>query len=165
MSMRTIRAMIPIALMWGIAWAMIGVVFVLVLEGIRRWPLDLTGLLGLFALTPTPIVILGCAGMLAGAVFGATLSRAEQGKSLDTLSVKRTAAWGALGGFAFSLAGLTLISSLFGIQEALTEMAFIWLGVATVSGAGSAAASLAIARKGRPGVLEEAVELSRIGGG
>ena len=162
--MRTIRAVLPISLTWGAVWASVGAV-IAVVEWLRYVPLELASLPRLPSQLVAPMTILGTAGFLGGTVFGLLLARREQGKTLETLSTARIAAWGAVGGITFVFAGLALGAALFGIADTLAGPELLWFGAAAGCGAISAAGSLAIARKGTPGLLEEAAEMQRLGSG
>lgn len=154
MIMRTIRAVLVTALTWGVAWSVVGALFGLF--EFFRFPPESSYFLALRFYLVGPMTVLGIAGLLGGAAFAALLSRAERGQSLDTIASWRAAAWGALGGLAFSAAGVGLAASTFGVREVLDLATIFWAAVAAVCGAISAAGSLAIARKGTPGLLEEA---------
>jgi hypothetical protein len=160
MTIRTIRAMLVTAVTWGVAWAVIGTMIGL-LEFFRSPP-ESSYFLALRLLLVGPMTVLGVAGLLGGAAFAAVLSRAERGQRLDTIATWRAAAWGALGGLAFSAAGLALVAAMFGARGLLHVMVPVWTAVAAACGAISAAGSLAIARKGTPGLLEEAAAMQRL---
>jgi hypothetical protein len=159
---RTIRAVLMTALIWGIAWTAVGAMIGL-LEYFRAPP-ESSYLLALRLVLTGPMVVLGFAGLHGGGTFAAVLSRAERGETLDTISPWRAGAWGAVGGIAFSAAGVGLAAFSFGVREVFDLATIFWAAVAAVCGAASAAGSLAIARKGTPGLLEEAAEMQRLGG-
>ncbi len=162
MNMRTLRAVFLTAAIWGIAWTAVGAV-IGVLE-LFRFPPESSYFLALRLYLIGPMVVLGIAGLLAGGTFAAVLSRAERGETLDTISPWRAAAWGAVGGLAFSAAGVGLAAFSFGLREVLDLATMVWAAVAAGCGALSAAGSLAIARKGTPGLLEEAAAMQRVRG-
>jgi hypothetical protein len=81
-------------------------------------------------------------GFLIGSLFGAILVRAERGRGVSSLSLIRFATWGALAGGAFSAAIAVLPGS------TLRPSVPIAIGLMSVIGAVSAAASLALARLG-----------------
>lgn len=162
MRLRTVRAVLFTAAIWGMAWAVIGAMIGL-LQYLRSPP-ESAYLLVLRMLLTGPMTVLGVAGLLAGGTFAAVLSRAERGRTLETISARRAAAWGALGGLAFSLAGAALVARNFGLAPLIHVGVLFWTGVAATCGALSAAGSLAIARKGTPGLLEEAAAMQRVRG-
>ena len=165
MFMRTTRAAFVTALTWGVVWAGVGA-----LMGLYRlmrapagpWPSPLLNLLALAV--GGPMLILGVAGVLSGAAFAILMSGAERGKSLSGLATWRAGVWGALGGLAFSAGMIALMANQFGLDDPATQLAFRWVVTATTLGVISAAGSLAIARKGTPGLLEEAAEMQRLSG-
>jgi hypothetical protein len=159
--MRTIRAALPIALTWGIAWGLVGAMIGMV-GFIRNIPLG-RATFGLFlGIVVTPAALLCATGILSGLLFAAALRWMEQGRTLDTFSGWRAAGWGAVAVFVFSQLIVGLIALTFGLSDALDFSVLRLTGVAAVCGAISAAASLAIARKGTPGLLEEAAEVQRL---
>ena len=161
--MRTIRAAFVTALTWGVAWAIVGLFFGLAAVS-RGWP-ESTDLLRTMSIIITgPTLVLGIAGMLSGATFAAVMSRGERGKTLEGVSMWRAGGWGAVGGLVFSVVSMVLILNRFGFGEAAAGAAVRWIGTATTLGVLSAAGSLAIARKGTPGLLEEAAEMQRLSG-
>jgi hypothetical protein len=87
----------------------------------------------------------GAFGFVAGVTFSGLLGLLEGRRRFDQMSLPRFAGWGAAGGF--------LLSAIFVLAVALGEdPAFLWnlvvLGpIFAVAGAGSAAGSLALARR------------------
>jgi len=159
-NLRTIRAAFPIALTWGIAWGLVGAMVGMV-GFLRNIPLG-RATMGLFlGIVVTPMALLSAVGIVSGAIF-ATAMRLEQGRTLNSLSIWRAAAWGACGVFIFSQTVVGLIAVTLGISEAFNLSVLRLTGVAAVCGAISAAGSLAIARKGTPGLLEEVAEMQRV---
>ncbi len=126
--LRRIRGAIGMGLTWGIAWFGAGIVLLLVV-GVGA------------ADVPFPLGF-GLFGFLAGATFSAVLGIAEGRRRFDQMSLPRFAAWGAVGGL--------LLSGIFVLVAALggdTTLDILVLGpVFALSGAGSAAGSLALAR-------------------
>lgn len=132
--LRRIRGAIGMGLTWAAAWFGAGMIMVL-------------GLLldtGARADVPFPIVF-GAFGFVAGVTFSGVLSLVDGRRRFDQMSLPRFAGWGAAGGF--------LLSTIFVSAVALAgDRAFVWnlvvLGpVFAVAGAGSAAGSLALARR------------------
>jgi hypothetical protein len=160
--MRTIRAVLLTAVIWGIAWAVVGALFGL-FEFFRSPP-ESSYFLALRLDLTEPMTVLGIAGFLAGATFASVMSRLDRGASLQRLSLPRVAVWGAVGGLGFAIALGALVVGEVGLIAALWPRAAIWTTVAAACGALSAAGSLAIARQGTPGVLEEAEAMQRIAG-
>ncbi len=104
---------------------------------------------------PFPIM-LGALGFVAGVAFSGVLRLVEGRRRFDQMSLSRFAAWGAGGGLALS-ATFVLAVSLAG------DPAFLWnlvvVGpVFAVAAAGSAAGSLALARRTHDRELLETTE-------
>ena len=104
---------------------------------------------------PFPFMF-GAAGFVAGVIFSGVLGLVEGRRRFDQMSLPRFAAWGAAGGF--------LLSATFFLAVSLAgDPAFLWnlviVGpVFAVAAAGSAAGSLALARRAQDGELPETTE-------
>jgi hypothetical protein len=133
--LRRIRGGIGMGLTWAAVWFGAGMIMMLGL-------LLITGSTG--ADVPYPLGF-GAFGFLAGVTFSAILGLAERRRRFDQMSLPRFAGWGAGGGF--------LLSAIFVSAVALAEdPAFLFnlviLGpIFAAVGAGSAAGSLALARR------------------
>ena len=98
----------------------------------------------------------GAFGFVAGVTFSGVLGLVEGRRRFDQMALPRFAGWGAAGGF--------LLSAIFVLAVALAEdPAFLWnlvvLGpIFAVAGAGSAAGSLALARRAEDREFLEASE-------
>lgn len=140
--LRRIRGAIGIGLTWAIAWFGAGMLLLLVVGfGAADVPFPL-----FFALL----------GFLAGVTFSGVLGIVEGRRRFDQMSLPRFAGWGAVGGL--------LLSGLFAWAAGLgTE--FLVLGpVFALAGAGSAAGTLALARKAEEReLLEAGVDTARRG--
>ena len=151
---KRIRAVFGTALTWAAAWLGVGTVVGLVLGVVFGSPMAaVAGLAPLFAV----------AGFLAGATFSAVLALAEGRHTFDEMSLPRFATLGALG-------GVLLSGFLFLIGMGFSSPVVGWViavGALTLLGAGSAAGSLALARRAEDGDLLEAGEkaLGQIEGG
>lgn len=150
--LRRIRGAIGMGLAWGLAWFGAGMILLLGL-------LLSTGSTG--ADVPYPLGF-GALGFIAGVTFSGVLGLLEGRRRFDEMSLPRFAGWGAAGGFLFS--------ALFVSAVALGEdPAFLWnlvvLGpVFAVAGAGSAAGSLALARKAEDReLLDASVDVGEVG--
>ena len=121
-----IRGTLGMGLTWAAAWLGGGTIVGLVLVGGG----------GVLALAQIA-VMLTVASFVGGVIFSAVLGIAEGRRRFDEMSLPRFAAWGAVGGLLMSLliggGGLPVIMA-----------AFMLLG------AGSAAGSLALARRADP---------------
>jgi hypothetical protein len=100
--------------------------------------------------------MLGAFGFVAGVIFSGVLGLVEGRRRFDQLSLPRIAAWGAVGG--------VLLSATFVLAVSLTgDPTFLWnlvvVGpVFAAAAAGSAAGSLALARRAQDRELPEATE-------
>jgi len=98
----------------------------------------------------------GVAGFVAGVLFSGVLGLVEGRRRFDQMSLPRFAAWGAAGGL--------LLATTFVLAVSLSgDPAFLWnlllVGpLFAVAAAGSAAGSLALARRARDGELLDATE-------
>jgi hypothetical protein len=140
--LRRIRGAIGIGLTWAFTWGAAGALVTLgflVRTGSRP---D----------APFPIMF-GAAGFIAGLIFSGVLGLVEGRRRFDEMSLGRFAAWGAAGGAALATAFVSGVS-LSG------NPAFLWnlvvVGpVFAIAAAGSAAASLALARRAKDQALLE----------
>lgn len=130
--LRRARAAIGMGLLWALVWAPIAVLVGLAVDPDgsmdEMWP----------AIGAYP-------GFLGGVVFSIVLAILARRRRLEELSIARVAGWGAL-------AGLVVGSFPFAIGEPTSAMP-LWklattvIGSITLLSAGSAAASLALARR------------------
>ncbi len=123
--LRRIRGAIGMGMTWAAAWFGAGLILLLVV-GVGA------------ADVPFPLFF-GLLGFLAGATFSAVLGIVEGRRRFDQLSLSRFAGWGTLGGLLLS--GILVLAAGLGGQ-------FLVLGpVFALAGAGSAAGTLALARR------------------
>ncbi len=132
--LRRIRGAVGTGLTWAAAW--FGAGMILLLGSVL-----VTG--GTGADVPYPLGF-GAFGFLAGVTFSGVLGLVEGRRRFNQMSLPRFAGWGAAGGF--------LLSALFVLAVALNDPAFlrnlvVLAPVFAVAGAGSAAGSLALARR------------------
>ena len=128
--LKRIRGAVGTGLTWAAAWSGVGAILSLVIGGF----------VGFYA---TVFAIMGFVG---GAVFSGVLGITEGRRTFDEMSLSRFAVWGAVGGVAV---GGILVSMLF-VGGPLTLGSVLIAGVVTLMGAGSAAGSLALARRANP---------------
>ena len=143
--LRRIRGAIGMGLTWAAAWGGAGTI------------VSLGFLLRTGSRPDAPFpLMLGAAGFVAGLIFSGVLGLVEGRRRFDQMSLPRFAAWGAAGGF--------LLAATFVLGVSLSgDPGFLWnlvvVGPAfAVAAAGSAAGSLALARRARDRVLLEATE-------
>jgi hypothetical protein len=149
--LRRIRGAIGTGLTWAVAWGGAGTIVML-------------GFLlrtGSRPDAPFPLVF-GVFGFVAGVIFSGVLGLVEGRRRFDQMSLPRFAAWGAAGGF--------LLAAAFVLAVSLTgDPAFLWNLVVVgplfaVAAAGSAAGSLALARRAQdPGLLETTEDVTAVG--
>jgi hypothetical protein len=143
--LRRIRGAIGMGLTWAAAWGLAGTITMLGFLLVTGSRPD----------APFPLLF-GAFGFVAGAMFSGVLGLVEGRRRFDQMSLPRFAAWGAIGGFLLS-ATFVLAVSLAG------DPAFLWnlvvVGpVFAVAAAGSAAGSLALARRAQDRELLEGTE-------
>ena len=143
---RRIRGAIGLGLAWGTAWFAAGLALALAFPGAADVPF---------------FVVWGGLGFVGGVAFSAVLGIVEGRRSFDQMSLPRFAAWGGAGGLV--LAGLFVsAAALFGELTPLRHLGLLAPVFAAV-GAGSAAGSLALARRVRdPDSLEGGRDARRI---
>ena len=143
--LRRIRGAIGMGLTWAAAWGGAGTIVMLGFLLVTGSRPD----------APFPLMF-GAFGFVAGVIFSGVLGLVEGRRRFDQMSLPRFAAWGAAGGFLLS-ATFVLAVSLAG------DPAFLWnlvvVGpVFAVAAAGSAAGSLALARRAQDRELLEMTE-------
>jgi hypothetical protein len=150
--LRRIRGAVGTGLTWAAAWFGAGMILMLGLVLV-------TGSTG--ADVPYPLGF-GAFGFVAGVAFSGVLGVVEGRRRFDQMSLPRFAAWGAAGAF--------MLSAMFVTAVALVEgPSFLWnlavLGpVFSLAGAGSAAGSLALARRAEEREsLESGEDLAEVG--
>ena len=143
--LRRIRGAIGMGLTWAAVWGGAGTITMLGFLLVTGSRPD----------APFPLMF-GAFGFVAGVIFSGVLGLVEGRRRFDQMSLPRFAAWGATGGFLLS-ATFVLAVSLAG------DPAFLWnlvvVGpVFAVAAAGSAAGSLALARRAQHRELLETTE-------
>src|SRR5579872_2657786 len=106
--LRSLRGLAGIGVLWGTAWgtALALLDFILWLTLVRHWPVHQP--LGHSMLVES---LFGFAiGFIGGASFAVLLGIAERKRSVDGLSVRRTALWGALAAALFAYPSMFLRS-------------------------------------------------------
>ena len=149
---RRIRGALKMGATWAIGWIPIGAITGL-----------LTGLFFGFSLPGIVInygLMFSVLGFLGGSIFSAVVSIADGRRRFDQLAIPRFATWGGVGG---SILGLSAVGiGLVGLTFSSLGVAVV--GVLTLLGSGSAAATLALARVSETTeLLEESEDVRRIG--
>jgi hypothetical protein len=143
--LRRIRGAIGMGLVWGVAWGLAGSLVTLgflVRTGSRP---D----------APFPILF-GFFGFVAGVIFSAVLGVVEGRRRFGQMSLPRFAAWGAIGGLVLATTFVLTIS--LGGDPAFLQYLLVLGPVFAAAAAGSAAGSLALARRAQDRALLEATE-------
>lgn len=150
--LRRIRGAIGMGLTWAAAWFGAGMIMLMAL-------LLATGSTG--ADVPYPLGF-GAFGFVAGVTFSGVLGLVEGRRRFDQMSLPRFAGWGGVGGF--------LLAAIFVFAVALTEDSSFLANLAFlgpifgVAGAGSAAGSLALARRAEDReLLEDSEAVADVG--
>ncbi len=137
--LKRIRGALGIGLTWAAVWGGFGFILALVVGGIRGDPFALLG----------DSVFYAAMGFIGGAIFSTVLGIAEGRRRFDEMSLWRFAGWGLAGGL--------LVPMLLGVE-------WLFVGLYTLLGAGSAAGSLALARRADDReLLEHGADVADIG--
>lgn len=148
--LKRIRGAVGMGLTWAVSWSAIGAVVAVgtIPAGSRS--------LELIALFAAQFAALGFVG---GAAFSVVLAVTEGRRRFDQMSLPRFAVWGALGGLMMWAARESVMSFLGSVGvPGLTLVYAISGGIIVLLGAGSAAGSLALARRVHDQELLEAGE-------
>ena len=135
-------------LTWAVGWALFGILIGVASKLLPGLPWD-----AFFEFFDAPLPALAIPGFVAGALFSTVLGIAGRRRRFDELSLPLIAAWGALGGLLLSLVPAVLVAV--GLATLGRPGLGLWQITATISGpltllsAGSASASLLLARRGR----------------
>jgi peptidoglycan/LPS O-acetylase OafA/YrhL len=143
--LRRIRGAIGMGLTWAAAWGGAGTLVMLGFLLVTGRRPD----------APFPLMF-GVFGFVAGIIFSGVLGLVEGRRRFDQMSLPRFAAWGAAGGFLLS-AAFVLAVSLAGNPAFLWNLVVVGPAFA-VAAAGSAAGSLALARRAQDRELLETTE-------
>ncbi len=144
--LRRIRGALGTALTWAVGWGVVGAI-----TGV------LEVVLGGDPVAAIPVVAgwvgasFGLAGFIGGAIFSTVLGVVEGRRSFDQMSLPRLALWGGVGGV---LVGALLVAN----GAAIGLFSAITIALLPLLAAGSAAGSLALARRAEDKELLEAGE-------
>lgn len=152
---RRVRGALGMGLTWAVGWAPVGAVLGSVLWAVHGPPLTLMQVMTLNATT------LGVLGFVGGTIFSILLRLGVKGSSFDKLTLPRFAAWGGAGGLL--LGTLAVAAGLWGASS-VPLIGVTVAGAATLLGAGSAGASLAIARQANDrDLLDDGMDVAGVG--
>lgn len=146
---RRVRGALGMGLTWAFGWAPMGAVLGSVLWLIQDPPL------GIMRIVTINATALGVLGFIGGTIFSTVLRLAAGSKRFDELTLPRFAALGAGGGLV--LGALAVGVGLWGAST-VPVLGVAVAGAATLLGAGSAAGTLALARRADEAELLEAGE-------
>ena len=144
---KRVRGAVGMGIVWAIGWAGFGLLIGATSLVTPFLPWDT-----FFKYFDAPLPTLGVPGFVCGAFFSVVVGVAGRRHRFQDLSVKRFAAWGALGGLLLSLVPAAFV--LFG-QGQLAEGLSLWKATAVICppfmllGAASAAGTLMLARRTR----------------
>jgi hypothetical protein len=148
---RRLRGMIGMGVTWAVPWGIVGglisVVQILLAVGTNPAPARVA--LQVFL---TIGAFWAVWGFVWGVAFVALLSKVERNGTLETLKMRRVAAWGAIAG---ALPGLILVVAFFTARQVGSLADYAFVAATSSLGAAFAAISLKLARW-RPGSEAEA---------
>ncbi len=155
--LKRIRGAIGMGLTWAAGWSLVGGLLA-VLPGAMP-----VGFPSLLELVVGFVAQFAAMGFVGGVAFSAVLGMTEGRRRFDQMSLPRFAGWGALGGLFLSVLKDSIGLSLLGLLGSAGVAGFtitgaISAGVVALLGAGSAAGSLALARRADDQELLEAGE-------
>ncbi len=154
--LKRIRGAVGMGLTWAAVWAGVGALIPL-FSGLFSVGGFAVLLFGVFVMVAT----YGMLGFVGGAVFSVVLGITERRRRFDQMSLPRFAAWGA--GAGLILAVLTVAMGI-AMGGAITPGNWIFMGTMPLLAAGSAAGSLALARRADDReLLEHGADVADIG--
>lgn len=136
--LRRLRGALGMGLTWAVGWAPIGAVLGAALWFVLDPPLALTRVMTINA------TAFGVLGLVGGTIFATVLRLTAGSRRFEELTLPGFAALGAAGGLV--LGGLAVFAGLWGAGS-VPPVGIAVAVVATFLGAGSAAGSLALARR------------------
>ena len=153
MWLRRIRGAIGMGITWAIVWGVAGL-GIGALSLVTPWlPWD-----AFFRRFDAPLPALAVPGFVGGMLFSLVLGIAARNRRFEELSLRNFTAWGAVGGILLGLVPVTL--QVLGLAHLRADLVW-WQVTAALSiptmllGAGSAAATLSLARKGEKQLAAE----------
>jgi hypothetical protein len=143
---RRARAFLVTGVLWAFAWAVVSVVPGVITYFL--WAPDSVygGFDLLWRVMLTWFNIFALTGAVSGLGFAALLSRAERERSIDELSLRRVAVWGAIAGFVMPLLSVLALEWAVGGGGTPVLGALLVSGFSGLFGAGAAVTSLKAAQ-------------------
>ncbi len=150
--LRRIRGALEMGLTWAVEWVLAGVLVGVLSKLLPGHLLDF-----FFGVFDAPLPALAIPGFVGGVLFSTVLGIAGRHHRFDELSLSRFGAWGAMGGLLLSLvpAAMTALG-LATPHESLWLITAVISGPFALLGAGSATASLVLARMSEDSELLDA---------
>lgn len=155
---RQFRALCRTALVWALAWAVVGLG-----SGLWYWSRSdpapgqrLTFAVGILS----DVLAMATLGAISALCAALTLAKVEHGRGVDTVPVWRAFVWGGLGGLIPQLV-ITLLVPLFGLGLAQLPFIFSPVGIGLISGV-LVGGSVAIAKRQALGEAPESARLPAI---
>ena len=155
--LKRIRGAIGVGLTWGVVWGLVGGV----LEAVFGLPPGWSGADVVLQEFVRGFSVFSMIGFLGSGVFSIALGLEGRRRSFAEMSLPRFASWGALAGLTVGMilyADFVLTPSVRFSLAGVLMRAAIGVGAMAVIGAGSAAGSLALARRAEDRELLEAGE-------
>ena len=153
--LKRIRGAIGMGLTWAAAWFGVGALIEVV-----TMVLGISSVMAVLELAAAFAIV----GFLGGAAFSVVLGIAEGRRRFDEMSLPRFAGWGAVGGFLIMVLVWVVITSGLRVTLPFVLVAGVVGALGALMGAGSAAGSLALARKADDReLLEHGADVADIG--
>jgi hypothetical protein len=143
--LRRLRGILGTAVVWAIVWGALGAVFLAAQSLWEHLEHDPYRTPSYGQLLARGFLIFSIWGAVSGAVFALALALAERKRSVSDLSMRRVATWGALGGVTLPLIGIVVMPY---IGPSTWMFVAQILGATGLLGAGCAAGTLALVRRG-----------------
>lgn len=160
--LRRIRGAIGMGLTWAVGWAITGLGIGVASIALPFLPWHL-----FFEIFDAPLPALAVPGFFGGIFYSVVLGIAGRRRRFDELSLRRVAAWGAIGGLMLALfpAFLVLVGlATLGRPDAgLAQLTALFAVPFMLAGAGSATGSLLIARSAERQTLGAGEEVADLG--
>jgi hypothetical protein len=136
--LRRIRSALMLGLSWGVVWLVVGIVVAITRRLIIFPPRAIDwALLGAYA----------GLGIASGTTFGGLLTRFERDRTVETLAPGRLALWGILAGAGIPMVFCLIVLAILPPDVHLAPSAYGLFALLGVTGAVTAAGTLALARR------------------
>lgn len=160
--LRRIRGAIGMGLTWAFGWALTGLAIGVASIALPFLPWHL-----FFEIFDAPLPAMAVPGFFGGIFYSVVLGIAGRRRRFDELSLPRVAAWGALGGLLLALfPSFLVLVGLAHLGRPEANLAILTASIAVpfmLIGAGSASASLMLARQAERRALGASEDLADVG--